>query len=62
MSLHEYQRLSGERVGFWTAYSDFIKEVDLVDLNIEPEVFAGVRSPEPGRRLDFSIAKNGERS
>jgi antitoxin Phd len=53
MSLQEYQRLSAERVSFWTAYSKFVKEVNLADLNIEPEVFAGVRSPEPGRDVDL---------
>jgi hypothetical protein len=62
MSLQEYKRLSAEHVGFWAAYSDFLKDVNLAELNIEPEVFAGVRSPEPSRRLDFSIAKNGEPS
>lgn len=53
MSLQEYQRLSAERVGFWTAYSDFIEDVNLADLNIEPGVFAGVRSSEPGREIDL---------
>ena len=53
MSLQEYQRLSAGRVGFWEAYSQYINDVNLADLNIEPEVFAGVRSPEPGQRVDL---------
>ena len=53
MSLQEYQRLSAEHTSFWAAYSDFLSEVDLVDLNFEPDVFAGVRSLEPGRGVDL---------
>ena len=51
MSLQEYEHLTAGRVSFWKAYSDFLKEVSLAELNIEPEVFEGVRSPEPGRSV-----------
>jgi prevent-host-death family protein len=53
LSLQEYQRLSSARTGFWEAYSAFRKEVDLSDLNIAPDVFTGIRSPEPGRSIDL---------
>jgi prevent-host-death family protein len=51
MSLQEYQHLSAGQVGFWKAYSDFLSEVNLAELNIGTEVFEGVRSPEPGRSV-----------
>jgi len=53
MSLQEYQRLSAGRVGFWEAYSQYLKDVNLADLNITPELFVGVRSPGPGRSVDL---------
>ncbi|HLE14425.1 MAG TPA: type II toxin-antitoxin system Phd/YefM family antitoxin [Anaerolineales bacterium] len=53
MSVQEYQRLSAERGGFWKVYTDYIKDVNLTDLNIEPQVFEGVRAPEPGRSVNL---------
>ena len=53
MSMQEYQRLARDRIGFWTAYSDFLKDVNLADLDVEPQVFVGARSPEPGRRVNL---------
>lgn len=53
MSLQEYQLLSAERAGFWTAYSDFLEHVNLTGLGIEPQVFESVRSPEPGRSVEL---------
>ena len=53
MSLQEFQRLSAGWVGFWEAYSQYIENVNLADLNIEASVFEGVRSPEPGRSAEL---------
>ena len=53
LSLQEYQHLSAERVGFWKAYSAFCEEINLAELNIDPGVFEGVRSPDKGRSVDL---------
>lgn len=49
LSLREYRRLTAEGGRFWDAYEAFREEIDLPGLNIEPEVFEGVRDPSPGR-------------
>ncbi|MDP9454781.1 MAG: type II toxin-antitoxin system Phd/YefM family antitoxin [Actinomycetota bacterium] len=49
LSVEEYRRLSGNKKGFWEAYSDFREGKDLEQLNIRPEVFEGLRDASPGR-------------
>jgi hypothetical protein len=45
-----YERLNREKCGFWAAYQKLLQEVDLEELDIDPqEIFAGVRDPSPGR-------------
>jgi prevent-host-death family protein len=53
LSLPEFQRLTSERKGFWEAYTDFRHAVNLADLQIEADIFNGVRSSEPGRDVDL---------
>jgi prevent-host-death family protein len=46
----EYQRLVSRSRSFAEAWDDFVRDVDLAELNIDPhEVFAGVRDSAPGR-------------
>ncbi|CAN5713078.1 hypothetical protein BH18ACT11_BH18ACT11_18320 [soil metagenome] len=49
LSLREYRRLAAGRDRFWDAYGAFRETVDLPRLDIEPELFEGVRDPSPGR-------------
>ena len=49
LSLREYRRLAAGRDRFWDAYGAFREAVDLPRLDIEPELFKGVRDPSPGR-------------
>lgn len=53
LSWDAYQRLSREPVGFWQAYTDFRQETDLASLQIESEIFTGLRSQDPGREVDL---------
>jgi antitoxin Phd len=49
MTIEEYERLTVTRTNFWTAYETFRKSVDLSQLNIEPDIFAGVGDTSSGR-------------
>ncbi|MFN3982754.1 MAG: type II toxin-antitoxin system Phd/YefM family antitoxin [Caldilinea sp.] len=49
MGVEEYERLTANHTDFWGAYERFRAEVDLPPLQIEPEIFAGVRDTAPGR-------------
>ena len=53
LSMHEYQRLLAKETRFWDAYTAFRTSVDLTQLDIEPNVFHGVRDPAPGREVDL---------
>mgnify|MGYP005842641309 CR=1 FL=1 len=49
MSAEEYERLTNRVTDFWDALENFRSTVDLPSLQIEPEIFAGVRDAAPGR-------------
>jgi prevent-host-death family protein len=50
ISIKEYERLHGAKIGFWQSYKAYRKSVDLADLDIDPqEIFARVRDRSPGR-------------
>ncbi len=53
LSIEEFQRLSTGRTGFWQAYSAFQQSVNLADLEIDPDLFEGVRPAETGREVDL---------
>ena len=53
LSLAEYQRLQNDRPDFWEAYQQFRNRFDLATLNIEPELFAGLRDSSPGREFEW---------
>lgn len=53
LSLQEYKRLVADRTGFFSAYMKFRQNVDLSKLDIDPEIFTGVRSKEPGRDIEL---------
>ncbi len=47
LSLREYQRLTTVR--FWDAYTAFRTTTDLSKLDIQPNLFDGLRDKAPGR-------------
>jgi len=51
LSIQEYKRLSTRQAGFWEAYSAFRERVNLQELGIEPDTFAGLRDRSPGREV-----------
>ncbi len=53
MSVEEYERLTADATDFWDAYTTFRASVDLPSLQIEAELFAGVRDAAPGRDADL---------
>ncbi len=54
LSVAEYRRLAGKKRGPWAAIEEFRKTANLDDLPDEGEdLFAGIRSREPGREHRF---------
>ncbi|MBX7232883.1 MAG: type II toxin-antitoxin system Phd/YefM family antitoxin [Caldilineales bacterium] len=51
LSMQTYRRLVTARTDFWEAYSSYRRRIDLAQMGIEPEVFAGVRDSSPGREV-----------
>lgn len=51
LSVETYRRLLAERADFWDAYQSYRGRVDLTQMDIEPQVFAGVRDNSPGREF-----------
>jgi hypothetical protein len=46
----QYERLVSRSRRFSEAFAEFVSEIDLVELDIDPdEVFAGIREATPGR-------------
>lgn len=53
LSIREYNRLRAAKQDFWEAYLAFRKRNNLEKLNIEPEIWEGVRDKSPGREVKF---------
>jgi antitoxin Phd len=53
ISVEEFERLRAGGAGFWSAYSAYRDEHDLEALDIEPDLFEGVREPSVGREVDW---------
>jgi prevent-host-death family protein len=51
VSMDEYQRLQAQKTTFWDALVKFREAFDLEDVNIEPEIFEGLRDQSPGREV-----------
>ena len=50
----QYDQLTAGRRSFADAWADFIRTVDLRELEIDPdEIFAGIRDESPGRDTDL---------
>jgi len=53
LSITEYRRLAAKPSNFWDAYLVFRNSVDLAQLQIEPDVFEGIRDRSPGREVSW---------
>ena len=53
LSIQEYHRLLAKETNFWDAYVAFRNSVDLSQLQIEPDVFDGLRDRSPGREVSW---------
>ncbi len=53
LSMRVYRRLAAPKADFWDAYSKFRASFELDNLNIQPEVFAGVRDRGEGREFNW---------
>ena len=51
LSIQEYKRLSSSKGGFWKTFTAFRNRVNLQDLDIEPDIFTGLRDQSPGREI-----------
>jgi prevent-host-death family protein len=49
LSLRAYRRLTAPRGSFWEAYRAFREAYPLEELDIQTDVFEGVRDSSPGR-------------
>lgn len=51
---HEFDRLLAKRRGFAKSFEDFARGVELVDLDLDPDVlFGGARAETPGRDVSL---------
>jgi prevent-host-death family protein len=55
VAVEDSERLTNnEGRGFWEAYQEFRRRVDLVELNIDPdEIWGDVRDQSPGRDFEW---------
>lgn len=52
LSWREYQRLTSQKK-FWENYRSFRDRFDLASLEIDPQLFEGVRDQSPGRQVNL---------
>lgn len=53
LSVEEYRRLLAGQKTFWEAYSEFRDRLDPHRLDIEPEIFEGLRDVSSGRETGW---------
>ncbi len=52
LSKQVFDRLQARDNGFWNAYKNYAKQINLAELKIEPsEIFGGLRDRTPGRKV-----------
>jgi len=52
LSIKEYEKLSGKRIGFWDALTAFCRHAEKID--ISDEDFEGLRDRALGRAVELS--------
>ncbi len=53
LSIQEYERLSREYTGFWSAISEFRRKVEDEGVEISDSDFKGLRDRSTGREIEF---------
>jgi prevent-host-death family protein len=54
LSKEVYDRLQAGNTGFWHAYKNYAKQINLSELKIEPaEIFGGLRDHSAGRKVQL---------
>jgi prevent-host-death family protein len=53
VSMRAYRRLTAPTASFWDAYQSFRQAFPLSKLNIQPEVFEGLRDKSAGREMTW---------
>ncbi len=53
LSMSAYRRLTTPPIDFWEAYQIWHQALVKAEIDIEPEVFAGVRDRSPGRDVNL---------
>lgn len=53
LAVDEYERLSSGKRGFWQAYQEFLREVDLKEADIDAGAVFGDRDRSPGRGFEW---------
>jgi prevent-host-death family protein len=54
VGVEDFERLPKNKPGFWEAYQEFRRRVDLEELNFDPdEIFRDVRDQSPGRDFNW---------
>jgi cellobiose PTS system EIIB component len=51
ISTEEYDQLRSNKTGFWEALQEFRQQLELEAIDIEPEIFEGIRDKSPGREV-----------
>jgi len=51
ISTEEYDQLRSEKTSFWKALQGFRQQLELETIDIEPEIFEGIRDKSPGREV-----------
>ena len=53
LSMRAYRRLADPKTDFWEAYQAWRQKYASLAVDIEPEIFEGVRDPSPGREMNW---------
>jgi len=51
ISTEEYDQLRSGKTSFWKALQGFRQQLELETIDIEPEIFGGIRDKSPGREV-----------
>jgi cellobiose PTS system EIIB component len=51
ISTEEYDQLRSGKTSFWEALQRFRQQLELEKIDIEPEIFEGIRDKSPGREV-----------
>ena len=53
LSIAEYNRVTSQSKGFWEQYCAYLATADLSKVQIDPEIFEGIRDRSSGREVTW---------